>query len=643
MNHFYFERTGGLLRNDMPEDVLHRCEKINTKVFDDEKAGSIYAADVIIEAINTHTASQKLFGLGLSTGNTPLPLYRELVRRFESGTVSFKNVKVFSIDEFFPLEKNDSRCRNYRIYEDFIKKVDILPENVHIIDGHQKLDKVSSYCAQYDRQADEIDLTVLGIGPQGQVGFNDAGTHTKTKTRLVRLTHNNLIFQSSRFTDPNDIPKMAITMGIGTLMRSKKLLLMAWGEEKAEVVRKIVEEVPDTSIPASYFQNHTDVEMVIDKDAAGELTIENTPWLVGDCDWTNKYIRKAVTWLSGTVSKPILELSLEDYLENSLGGLLDYTGKEYSRINIDVFNDIQHTISGWPGGKPNADDTYRPVPATPFPKKVVIFSPHPDDDVISMGGTFRRLIDNGHDVHVAYETSGNVAVHDDVVLQNIDTSRELGFGNRYEEVKAIIDSKKRNEPEPRALLDIKGSIRRAEARAAVRELGLNDRANAHFLNLPFYETGGIKKGKITDADYKIVMNLLQEIKPDQIYAAGDFYDPHGTHKKCTDIVLESMERLWDKEEWAKKCEIWLYRGAWKEWSFAEEDMAVPLSPEEMIKKRHAIYKHLSQKDIMPFPGADKREFWQRAEERTQNTAKALDSLGLAKYRAMELFVKMKKR
>ena len=642
MKHFYFEQTGGLLSNNLPEDVLHRCEKINTRVFDDEATGSAYVADIVVKAIKGHNASKGLFGLGLSTGNTPLQLYRLLVQRFESGTVSFKNVKVFSIDEFFPLEKNDSRCRNYKIYEDFIKKVDILPENVHIINGHQDLDKVSSYCTEYDKQAAEIDLTVLGIGPQGQIGFNDAGTHTKTKTRLVRLTYNNLIFQTSRFTDPNDIPKMAITMGIGTLMRSKKLLLMAWGEEKADVVRKIVEEVPDTSIPASYFQNHPDVEMVVDKDAAGELTIEKTPWLVGDCNWTPKFIRKAVTWLSETVGKSILELSLEDYLENSLSSLLDYTGKEYSKINIDVFNDIQHTISGWPGGKPNADDTYRPVPAYPFPKKVIIFSPHPDDDVISMGGTFRRLIDNGHDVHVAYETSGNVAVHDDVVLQNIDTSRELGFGDRYEEVKAIIASKKRNEPEPRALLDIKGSIRRAEARAAVRELGLNDRTNAHFLNLPFYETGGIKKGKITEADYKIVMDLLQEIKPNQIYAAGDFYDPHGTHKKCTNIILESMERLWN-EEWVKKCEIWLYRGAWKEWSFAEEDMAVPLSPEEMIKKRHAIYKHLSQKDIMPFPGADKREFWQRAEERTQNTARALDSLGLAKYRAMELFVKMKKR
>jgi len=642
MNHFYFERTGGLLKNDMPEDVLHRCEKVMARVFQDETEGASYVADAVVAAVNSHPVGNGLFGLGLSTGNTPLCLYRELVKRFNAGEVSFKRVKVFSIDEFYPLEKNDSRCRNYRVYEDFVNKVDILSENVHIIDGHKSLDKVSAYCAEYDKQAGEIDLTVLGIGPQGQVGFNDAGSHTKTKTRLVRLTYKNLMFQSSRFTDPNDIPKMAITMGIGTIMRSKKLILMAWGEEKSSVVQKIVEGMPDDSIPASHFQNHPCVEMVVDRDAACELTKEKTPWLVGDCEWTPKFIRKAVTWLSETVGKPILELSFEDYLENSLGGLLDFTGCGYSKLNIDVFNDIQHTISGWPGGKPNADDTFRPVPAQPFPKKVIIFSPHPDDDVISMGGTFGRLIDNGHDVHVAYETSGNVAVHDDVVLQNIDTARELGLADRYEEVKAIIAAKKRNEPEPRALLDIKGSIRRAEARAAVRELGLDDRTHAHFLNLPFYETGGIKKGMVTDADYKIVMDLLQQIKPNQIYAAGDFYDPHGTHKTCTMIVLECMERLWS-EDWVKKCEIWLYRGAWKEWSFADEDMAVPLSPEEMIQKRHAIYKHLSQKDIMPFPGADKREFWQRAEERTQNTANALNHLGLAKYRAMELFVRMRKR
>jgi len=641
MTHFYLETSGGLLKNELPEDVLHRCEKVKTSVYDDEISGSSYVADLVVSNIRSHNNSGGLFRLGLSTGTTPVSLYRELVKRYEKGEVSFKDIKVFSIDEFYPLEKEDSRSRNFKVYEEFINKVDILPENVYTINGHHPLESLSEYCSEYDSQAGDIDFTVLGIGPQGQVGFNDAGSHVKTKTRPVRLTYKNLMFQATRLSDPNNIPTMAITMGIDTIMRSKKLVLLAWGEEKAPVVHQIAEGEPDDSVPASHFQNHPDVELVVDKDSASELTIMKTPWVVGDCEWTPKFVRRAVTWLSETVHKPILELTYEDYLENCLGGLLSEKG-EYSKINIDVFNDIQHTISGWPGGKPNADDSFRPVPASPFPKKVIIFSPHPDDDVISMGGTFGRLIENGHDVHVAYETSGNVAVHDDVVLQNIDTARELGFGDRYEEVKKIIAGKKQGEPEPRELLDIKGSIRRAEARAAVRELGLDDRTHAHFLNLPFYETGGIKKGKVTDADYKIVMDLLQEIKPDQVYAAGDFYDPHGTHKTCTNIVLAAMEKLWN-EDWVKKCEIWLYRGAWKEWSFADEDMAVPISPEEMIRKRHAIYKHLSQKDIMPFPGADKREFWQRAEERTQNTARTLSDLGLAKYQAMELFVRMRKR
>ena len=316
-----------------------------------------------------------------------------------------------------------------------------------------------------------------------------------------------------------------------------------------------------------------------------------------------------------------------------------FAGRSYDQINIDVFNDLQHTITGWPGGKPNADDSTRPVASKPFPKRVVIFSPHPDDDVISMGGTFIRLVQQGHDVHVAYETSGNVAVHDDVVLQNIDTSRELGYGDHYAEVGRIIAGKKKGEPEPRALLDLKGSIRRAEARAAVRSFGLNPDTNAHFLNLPFYETGGIKKGQLTEKDIEIIVKLLREIKPHQIYAAGDLADPHGTHRTCMEAVLAALEVVRD-DEWMKDCHLWLYRGAWMEWELGMVDMAVPLSPDELIMKRHAIYRHLSQKDIMPFPGSDPREFWQRAEERTQNTAKLYDQLGMAEYQAIEVFVKM---
>jgi glucosamine-6-phosphate deaminase len=404
------------------------------------------------------------------------------------------------------------------------------------------------------------------------------------------------------------------------------------------VVQRVVEGEITDLVPASHLQQHPAIEVVIDENAAENLTREQTPWLVGPCIWTPKFVRKAVVWLCNKVNKPILKLTYKDYIENSLGELLEKCGS-YDKINIRVFNDLQHTITGWPGGKPNADDSTRPAPSLPYPKRALIFSPHPDDDVISMGGTFIRLVEQGHDVHVAYQTSGNVAVHDDVVLQNVDTARELGLGNTYEEVRNIITSKRRGEPEPRQLLDIKGAIRRAEARAAVRSFGLNPDTNAHFLNLPFYETGGIKKGAITERDIDIIVNLLREIRPHQIYAAGDLADPHGTHRMCIEALLEALDITKD-DDWREECHLWLYRGAWMEWNLGLVDMAVPLSPDEMLKKRHAIYRHLSQKDIVPFPGSDTREFWQRAEERTQNTAKLYDKLGMAEYQAIEVFVKM---
>ena len=361
---------------------------------------------------------------------------------------------------------------------------------------------------------------------------------------------------------------------------------------------------------------------------------------MGRCLWPSRFIRTAVLWLCEQVRKPILKLTYQDYVDNRLGQLLEISGMAYDEINIQVFNDLQHTITGWPGGKPNADDSTRPERAFPYPKRVVIFSPHPDDDVISMGGTFRRLITQGHDVHVAYETSGNIAVHDDVVLQTIDTARECGFEDKYDEVKRIIAGKRKGEPEPLELRKLKGSIRRAEAKAACRHMGLNDQTNVHFLNLPFYETGGVKKGLLTDRDISIVVDLLRKIQPHQIYAAGDLSDPHGTHRTCIEAVLEAMHVVKD-EPWVKDCRFWLYRGAWQEWDLDMVDMAVPLSPDEVVQKRHAIYRHLSQKDVMPFPGEDKREFWQRAEERTQNTAKLYDRLGMAEYQAIEVFVQLK--
>ena len=644
---YQLPKHGGLVKDFAPKDIIHRYERMATRVFESEYHGVQYVADVICRMIHAHAENASVrdiyeelppFVLGLATGRTPLGLYRELVRRYQAGEISFKNVAVYSLDEFYPICSTDHQSRNYRIHEQFLRHIDILPENVHIPDGSVSEQEVSEYCAAYDKSVRKIDLMIIGFGEQGQVGFNEQGSYAKSPTRLVELSHNSRKTQSNLFFGLENTPKMAITMGLGTIMRADKIVLMAWGEDKADVVQRIVEEEVSDNVPASHLQAHHNIELVIDETAAEKLTREQTPWLVGPCEWTPKFVRKAVVWLCGIVNKPILKLTYKDYIENSLGQLLEKCGT-YDKVNIRVFNDLQHTITGWPGGKPNADDSTRPAPSLPYPKRVVIFSPHPDDDVISMGGTFIRLVEQGHDVHVAYQTSGNVAVHDDVVLQNVDTARELGLGDAFNEVKTIIENKRLGEPEPRRLLDIKGSIRRAEARAAVRSFGLNPDTNAHFLNLPFYETGGIKKGDLTDADIDIIVKLLRDIRPHQIYAAGDLADPHGTHRTCMEAILQALEVTQD-DDWREECHLWLYRGAWMEWNLGLVDMAVPLSPDEMIKKRHAIYRHLSQKDIVPFPGSDTREFWQRAEERTQNTAKLYDKLGMAEYQAIEVFVKM---
>ena len=628
-------KDGGLIADAAFKDLTQRYEKIATQAYESEYEGVQYVADAIVAAIKAHQ-QEKPFVLGLTTGKTPIGLYRELVKRYQAGEVSFANVAVYSLDEFYPILPTVKQSRNYRIREELLNHIDIRPENINFPDGTLAREELPAFCANYGKE--KIDLMIIGVGEQGQIGFNEAGSHAKSNTRLVQLSYKARKAQAGGFHGLEHTPKMAITMGINTILGAERIILMAWGEDKAAIVNSIVEGEVTDQIPATHLQLHDNIEVVIDEGAASQLTRVQTPWLVGSCQWTPKFTRKAVVWLCGVVNKPILKLTHKDYIENSLGELLEQ-GRTYDQINIDVFNDLQHTITGWPGGKPNADDSTRPVKSTPFPKNVLIFSPHPDDDVISMGGTFIRLVEQGHNVHVAYETSGNVAVHDDVVLQNIDVAHELGYADDFAKVEQIIKSKKAGEPEPRELLNIKGALRRAEARAAVRSFGLNPDTNAHFLNLPFYETGGIRKSPFTEEDINIVAKLLREVKPHQIYAAGDLSDPHGTHRTCIEIVLEAIEVVKD-DEWFKECHLWLYRGAWMEWDLGSVDMAVPLSPTEMIVKRHAIYRHLSQKDIVPFPGDDPREFWQRSEDRTQTTANQYNALGMAEYQAIEVFVKM---
>ena len=637
MNKFSLPKDGGLIEAGLPIGIKHTFERIPAHIYEDEVAASERLAEKIAEYINS---CDGVFRLGLTTGSSPVELYKALVRRYKAGEVSFANVEIYSIDEYYPAPA-DHYSRNRRLYEDFLPYVDVKPENVFVPKLTEIHDSayVAQFCAEYDAKAKNLDLLVMGTGEKGQIGFNENGASEKSRTRTVLLPYASRKRQARNFAGSIDeTPDKAIAMGISTMMSAKKIHLIAWGEDKADVVKKIVEDPVNPSCPASYLQRHENISFYVDDNAAAQLTRNVAPWLVGPCEWTPKFIRKAVVWLCEQVHKPILKLTQADYLSNGLGELLELFGP-YDKINIKVFNDLQHTISGWPGGKPNADDSTRPVPSSPFPKRVVIFSPHPDDDVISMGGTFIRLAEQGHYVHVAYETSGNVAVHDDVVLQHMDAARELGFGDRFDEVREIIASKKPGQPEPRALLELKGAIRRAEAKSAVRSFGLNDETNTHFLNLPFYETGGIKKGERTQADIDIIIELLQKVQPHQIYLAGDLADPHGTHRVCTEAVLEALNQL-KGEAWLDECHVWLYRGAWMEWELGKVDMAVPLSPDEVIKKRHAIYRHLSQKDIVPFPGEDPREFWQRAEERTQNTARLYDELGMAEYQAIEVFVKL---
>lgn len=640
MKHFTLPKDGGIRIDAIPSDILHSRDKIHCDVFTSQEEASGNISEIIINAINGFVNSSHIrnFKLGVSTGTSPVLVYDNLVKSYKENKVSFKEVELFSTDEYFGID-GFGQPRNTPVRDRLLSGIDILPENVHLLDGSSSQDSLDAYCSSFDRMAGELDLLVMGIGEQGQVGFNEAGTERYSHTRAVMLSYNSRKRQAGNFNgNMKATPKMAVSMGMKNMLNAKKVILMAWGEEKAQITHRIVEEAEDPMCPASFFQNHPDVSLYVDQNAGSLLTREVAPWQLGQCDWTSKLKRKAVIWLSQKVGKPVLMLSQDDYLHNSLEELLELHGP-YDKINIDVFNDLQHTITGWPGGKPNADDSTRPVASSPYPKTVLIFSPHPDDDVISMGGTFIRLVHQKHNVHVAYQTSGNVAVHDDVVLQHMDACHELGFEDRQKEVRELVESKRPGQPEPRALLDLKAAIRRSEARGADRSFGLED-SHIHFLNLPFYESGGIAKLPKSQADVDIIKDFMKSISPDQIYMAGDLADPHGTHRVCTEAALEALEQLKDEGiGWALNCTVWLYRGAWMEWDLGSVDMAVPISPAEVIEKRHAIYHHLSQKDIVPFPGEDPREFWQRAEDRTQNTARLYRELGMAQYQAMEVFVK----
>ncbi|WP_299987907.1 glucosamine-6-phosphate deaminase [uncultured Pontibacter sp.] len=641
--------TNKMARLNLLEET--RFEKLPVTVYSDEYVASVKVAQRIAELIRYKQGRNEKAVLGLATGATPVKVYAELVRLHREEGLSFRNVITFNLDEYYPMQPTAVQSYVTFMNENLFDHIDINKNNVHIPDGTLPQERIHDYCLEYERKIEAVgglDLQLLGIGRTGHIGFNEPGSAPNSGTRLVTLDDLTRRDASRDFGGKENVPRKAITMGIGTIFKAREIILMAWSGKKAPIIKKAVEGEMSSDVPATYLQLSDNVEFVLDMDAASDLTRFNTPWLVKDCVWDDALIKKAVIWLSQTVKKPILKLTEEDYNNHGMAQLITEKGTAYE-INIDIFNKLQSTITGWPGGKPNADDKRRPERAEPARKRVVIFSPHPDDDVISMGGTFIRLVDQGHDVHVAYQTSGNTAVWDDDVLRYmefaIDFNKSIGqetdhLENIYEDMRGFIDNKQPNQLDTQEIRDVKGFIRKSEAIAGARYAGLDDN-HIHFMALPFYETGKTVKKPVTDIDVELTMELLQQVKPHQVFAAGDFADPHGTHIVCFNIVLAALSRLRETEDWAKDCWLWMYRGAWHEFATHEIEMAVPLSPQEVERKRNAIFKHQSQKDRPVFPGDDAREFWVRAEERNRETAKSYDDLGLANYEAMEAFVKWK--
>ncbi|MDR1203354.1 MAG: 6-phosphogluconolactonase, partial [Tannerellaceae bacterium] len=590
--------------NEFELSALTRYEKVPTQIYESSVEASLHIAREIADRIKEKQSKGESFVLALPGGHSPLTIYEELIRLHKEG-LSFNNVIVFNIYEFYPLvPQSDSNLRLLK--ESFINHVDIDPKNVYSPDGSVPKEEILNYCKAYEQKITEvggIDYLLLGLGRAGNIGINIAGSSTSSHTRLILLDQQSRKEAVNTFSTLDMVPPSAVTMGIATIMKAKEITLIAWGEDKARSVKDVVEGVISDAVPASCLQAHPNANIVIDLNAAFELTRINRPWLVTNCDWTSKLTRRAIVWLCFKVNKPILKLTNKDYQDNGLEELLALYGSAYN-VNIKIFNDLQHTITGWPGGKPNADDTNRPERAKPYPKEIIVFSPHPDDDVISMGGTFKRLVDQKHHVHVAYQTSGNIAVGDEEVIRYVslleDVRKKYDAGNealkkKYAEIlKYLMHDKKDGDVDTPDILFLKGHIRRQEATTACRYVGVEDK-NIAFLDLPFYETGRVKKNPISETDVLIVKKYLESVKPDQVFVAGDLADPHGTHKVCLDAILAAVDELKNEgAEWLKECRFWMYRGAWAEWEIDHIEMAVPISPEELRKKRNSILKHQSQ-------------------------------------------------
>ncbi|UBM62512.1 glucosamine-6-phosphate deaminase [Candidatus Sulfidibacterium hydrothermale] len=624
---------------EVKERLERKYEKLFTEVYETPELGSKKTAEIIADLIREKNKNGETCVLGLATGSSPIGVYRELVRMHKEEGLSFKNVITFNLDEYYPMPKEHVQSYWYFMHEHLFDHIDILPENIHIPDGTIPENKVFDFCQDYEnaiQEAGGIDLQILGIGRTGHIGFNEPGSGMDSPTRMVTLDSLTIADAAGDFQSEENVPRKAITMGVGTIMTARRIILLAWGEKKAAIIQKAIEGPVLDSVPATYLQKHPDTVIVLDKEAAAELTRFKTPWLVRQVTWNDKLIRKATLWLCDKLNKPILKLTNRDYNDNSLGDLVVKNGPAYD-INLKVFNMLQKSITGWPGGKPNADDTQRPERALPYPKRVLVFSPHPDDDMLAMGGTINRLVEQGHEVYVAYQTSGNIAVADDVVIRFLYVAENIAKEHAIDarKVYRAIENKKQGDIDIPEVRQLKTLIREAEARSACHFLNIPD-DHIFFLKMPFYETGTIKKASLGQKDVDLMVEAMRKVKPHQIYTAGDLTDPHGTHRKCFNSLVQALEKI-KTDNWLNECRIWLYHGTWKEWEIADVDMAVPVSPEELKKKRSAIFRHSSQKEMM-FPGSEDVEIWRYAIERNRETAKKYDRFGMAEYEAIELFV-----
>jgi glucosamine-6-phosphate deaminase len=616
-----------------------KWEHIPVVIFEQPKLAAARVAQEIAQLVRGREADGLKVVLGLATGSTPIFVYQELARIHREEGLSFRNVITFNLDEYFPISPEHARSYHRFMREHLFDHLDIPENQIHIPDGAIPRGEVLAACERYEKQIAEaggIDLQILGIGRTGHIGFNEPGSSRRSTTRLIHLDRLTRLDAIKDFQSEELVPRTAITMGVKTILQARRIVIMAFGEHKASIVARAAEGEVAAEVTATYLQDHENCLMVLDQAAAGQLTRIQTPWLVGPLhemglSWSDSMLRRAVNWLAQKTGKAILKLTDEDYNSDSLQELLSQYGNAYE-INLRMFRQLQNTITGWPGGKPPGDDnlpTLQPRPlrsrsAAVYPKRILIFSPHPGDDVLAMGGTLLRLAEHRHDVHIAYQVSGSDSVKDEVLRRYLDFHEHVG---------GVPLPKDRSDA--RQWRTLKATICRAEARAAARVCGVNPE-NLHFLDLPFYEKAGEVYRQVSAEDITITARLLEQIKPHQIYAAGDLADPHGTHRICLEILTQALQKS-GGAAWFADCEAWLYRGAWAEWPIHEVDMAVPLSPSELACKQRAVFQHESQKNWTPFFGADGRDPAQRAEDSARATSRLFDALGLPDYEAIETF------